>query len=88
LQTIEATSYIARVHAIEREFPRTGGCHDIELHRVNGKVYLSCHLLINEGVSIAEVHEIAEQLENRLRLEFPELGRVVIHTEPRSAGSA
>jgi len=88
LKTIEATSYIARVHAIEREFPRTGGCHDIELHRIKGKIYLSCHLFINEGVSIAEVHEIAEEMENRLRREFPELGRVVIHTEPRSAGIA
>jgi len=28
------------------------------------------------------VHGIAEEVENRLRREFPQLGRVVIHTEP------
>jgi cation diffusion facilitator family transporter len=86
LEPFEENSYVERVRLIGREFEQTGGCHDIELHKIDGKVYLSFHLLINAGVPIAEVHGIAEQIENRLRREFPELGRVVIHTEPRPAG--
>jgi divalent metal cation (Fe/Co/Zn/Cd) transporter len=83
LEPAEADPYVERVTRISREFEQTGGCHDIELHRIDGKIYLCFHLLIHAGVPIAEVHGIAEEVENRLRREFPELGRVVIHTEPR-----
>ena len=82
LEPEEAKSYSERVSAIARELPQCRGCHDIELHKVKGRIYLSFHLLMNVGAAIPEVHRIAEEMENRLRREFPELGRVVIHTEP------
>ncbi len=82
LSPVESAFYAERVEAIGQGLIGIGGCHDIELHRLDGKVYLSFHLLITSGIPIAEVHNIAEQMENRLRREFPELGRVVIHTEP------
>jgi divalent metal cation (Fe/Co/Zn/Cd) transporter len=84
LDPVQASSYIERVKEIGQELKQTGGCHDIELHKINSKIYLSLHLLINSGIPIAEVHNIAEEMENRLRREYPELGRVVIHTEPQS----
>ena len=82
LEPQEANSYAERVQAIGFDLPESGGCHDIEVHRIDGRIYLSLHLLVNEGAAISEVHSIAEEMENRLRREFPELGRVVIHTEP------
>jgi len=81
LDEAEAGLYAERVKTIGRELG-SGECHDIELHRVDGKIYLSCHVLVNADIPMAEVHRIAEEIENRLRREFPELGRVVIHTEP------
>jgi cation diffusion facilitator family transporter len=84
LSPLESSIYAERVEAIGKDLIGIGGCHDIELHRLDGKVYLSFHLLINSGISLADVHNIAEQMESRLRREFPELGRVVIHTEPNS----
>jgi cation diffusion facilitator family transporter len=78
----ESAAFIERVKSIEKGLNGTDGCHDIELHRLDGKVYLSLHLLINSQISIAEVHTIAEQMEAGLRREFPQLGRIVIHTEP------
>jgi cation diffusion facilitator family transporter len=82
LEPEEARFYSERVSAIACELPECNGCHDIELHKIDGKIYLSLHLLVNVGAAIPEVHRIAEEMENRLRREFPELGRVVIHTEP------
>ncbi len=84
LDPTKAKPYTERVSAISNELPQSCGCHDIELHDVNGRVYLSFHLLVDVKASIAEVHDVAEEIENRLRREFPELGRVVIHTEPAS----
>jgi cation diffusion facilitator family transporter len=82
MNPLKANSYIQRVEEIGRELKGSGGSHHIELHEINGTIYLSFHLLIHADIPIAEVHRIAEDMENRLRREFPELGRVVIHTEP------
>ncbi len=82
MDSAKADAYINRITEIGRDLEGSAGSHHIELHEMKGKIYLSFHLLINAGISIAEVHGIAEEMELRLRREFPELGRVVIHTEP------
>ena len=82
LESRKASAYIRRIEAICKELKGSCGCQQIELHEIEGSVYLLLHLLIKAGIPIAEVHSIAEEMENRLRHEFPELGRVVIHTEP------
>jgi cation diffusion facilitator family transporter len=82
LDPLKADIYIQRIAAIGRELGGSNGTHHVELHEIGGRVYLSLHLLINAGIPITGVHNIAEEMENRLRREFPELGRVVIHTEP------
>ncbi len=82
LDKLRANTYIRRVQEIGRDLRGSEGCHRIELHEIQGSVYLSFHLQVKAEASIAEAHGIAEDMENRLRREFPELGRVVIHTEP------
>lgn len=77
-----ASAYIERMDAVRREIPHARECQDIALQELNGRVYLSLHLLIDPDRPIAEVHSIAEDMENRLRREFPQLGRVMIHAEP------
>lgn len=78
----EAARYRDRIDAVSSELKHARGCQDVELHAIKGKVYLSLHLLVETECTVAEVHGIAEELESRLRLEFPQLGRVVIHAEP------
>ena len=82
IATAEAAHYKDRIDRICGELEHTRGCQDIELHKMKGKVYLSLHLIVDTDRPVAEVHGIAESLESRLRLEFPQLGRIVIHTEP------
>ncbi|HYK87186.1 MAG TPA: cation-efflux pump [Acidobacteriota bacterium] len=78
----EAASYVERITTISSEMGHIDGCQDIQVHKLKGRVYLSFHLLIEADRPTAEVHAIAEEMESRLRREFPQLGRVVIHTEP------
>jgi cation diffusion facilitator family transporter len=78
----EMIRYRGRIEAICGEMEFTRGFQDLELHKVQGRGYLSLHLLVDPDRPVLEAHAIAEQLESRLRLEFPQLGRVVIHTEP------
>jgi divalent metal cation (Fe/Co/Zn/Cd) transporter len=81
-----AAEYIARIEANRREIPRTHRCQDVQVQQVDGRIYLAFHLLVDADLPVADVHGIAEEMENRLRREFPQLGRVVIHTEPVKGG--
>ena len=78
----DAAKYLERIQAISKEISHVHGMQDLALQRLNGGVYLSLHLQIDDDQSIAQVHSIAEEMENRLRREFPQLGRVMIHAEP------
>jgi cation diffusion facilitator family transporter len=82
LDPLKADVYMKRVEAIGKELKGIDASHQIELHEINGSIYLSCHLSIRADIQIAEAHRLAEEMENHLRREFPELGRVVLHTEP------
>ncbi len=82
LPASQANKYAERVEAIRKEIPHTHAIQDLQAQRLNGKVYLSFHVIVDPDSSIAEVHSLSEEMENRLRREFPELGRVVIHAEP------
>ncbi|MBI5301639.1 MAG: cation diffusion facilitator family transporter [Chloroflexi bacterium] len=82
LNARQSARYLEQIQTLWREIPHARGCQDIQVQRVDGHVYLALHLLIDAHLTIAEVHAVAEEMENRLRREFPELGRVVVHTEP------
>ncbi len=78
----ERAKYVARIDAIRVSIEHARECREIDVQRLNGRVYLAFHLLIDSHLSVADVHSIAEEMENRLRREFPHLGRVVVHAEP------
>jgi cation diffusion facilitator family transporter len=78
----EARTFIERIEAIHRRIPHARACQDIDVQRLAGRIYLAFHLLLDPELSIEEVHAAAEEMENQLRREFPQLGRVMIHTEP------
>lgn len=78
----ERATFIERIQAIREEIPHTHECADIDVQRLDGSIYLALHLAVDANLSVAEVHGICEEMENRLRREFPQLGRVMIHAEP------
>jgi cation diffusion facilitator family transporter len=78
----DRAKYVAQIEAIGRELPHARECQNIDIQTLGGGVYLAFHLRLDIDLSVAEVHSIAEEMENRLRREFPHLGRVMIHAEP------
>ncbi len=84
----DTSPYLEQIAAITREIPHARECQDVAIQQLDGKVYLALHLLIDADQSIADVHSISEELENRLRRQFPQLGRVVIHAEPYQKSKA
>jgi cation diffusion facilitator family transporter len=72
----------ARMKAVADEFPEVLDMHDIEVKRVRGHVYISCHCTFPDELPLSRVHDVSTALEIRFKLEAPELFRVLIHPEP------
>lgn len=89
--TIEAGEQIERdarledrLKAVSAEFSDILDTHDIEVKRVNGRVYISCHCTFPDDMPLSRVHDVSTTLETRFKQEDPELFRVLIHPEPRT----
>jgi cation diffusion facilitator family transporter len=71
-----------RLKAIAAEFPEILDMHDVQMKRVRGRLYVSCHCTMSDELPLSRVHDIQTELETRFKQEAPELFRVLIHPEP------
>ncbi len=56
--------------------------HEIMVGRSGDHISLSCHCTLPDDLSMLRVHEVITSLEDRFKLECPEVYRVTIHPEP------
>ncbi len=89
--TIESGNTVVRDAVLEqklkpvvREFPEVVDMHDVEIKRVRGKVYMSCHCTMSDELPLSRVHDVSTELEIRFKLAAPELFKVLIHPEPKT----
>jgi len=89
--TIETGDEIVRDAALEKklktivqEFPEVMDVHEVEIKRVRGRLYVSCHCTFSDELPLSRVHEIQTELEIRFKQEAPELFKVLIHPEPQT----
>lgn len=77
----------AQVRAALEEFfrqnPAATNLHNIKVQRVNGELQVSLHCRFDAALGIADAHTITVKAEEFLRNRIPNLGRVVIHVEPK-----
>src|SRR5882724_1729425 len=73
-----------RLKAIAAEFPEILDMHDVQMKRVRGRLYVSCHCTMSDEMPLSRVHDIQTELETRFKQKAPELFRVLIHPEPRT----
>jgi cation diffusion facilitator family transporter len=56
--------------------------HEIAVGRTVDHISLSCHCTLPDNLPMLRVHEVITALEDRFKLECPEVYRVTIHPEP------
>lgn len=86
--TIPATpAESARVLAALAALPELAGIdlrpHEVTLLREDGRLSLSFHCEVEGTASLQQAHGLTEKLEEILKTRVPNLGRVMIHLEPR-----
>jgi cation diffusion facilitator family transporter len=89
--TIEPAEEIVRdarlekqLKAVAAQFTEILDVHDVEIKRVRGRLYVSCHCTMSDDLPLSRVHDIQTELEIRFKQDAPELFRVLIHPEPRT----
>jgi cation diffusion facilitator family transporter len=87
--TIETGDELVRDASLERQlklvaarFSEIVDLHDVQIKKVRGRLYVSCHCTMSDDLPLARVHDIQTELEIHLKQAAPELFRVLIHPEP------
>ena len=70
--------------AAAAQFTEILDVHEILVGRTGEHIQLSCHCTLPDELTMQRVHEVITGLEDRLKLECPEVGKVLIHPEPET----
>ena len=74
---------VERVHAVAAAQDAIRDLHNVTVEREqDGHLHLSMHVKLPGGMSLDEATRSADDLEQRLRSEFPAVSRVDVHLEP------
>jgi cation diffusion facilitator family transporter len=65
-------------------FPEIVDVHEILVGRMGEHIQVSCHCTLPDALTMQRVHEVITGLEDRFKLECPEVGKVLIHPEPET----
>ncbi len=77
-------SFEKRLQEVTQGFPEVVDMHDLMFQRVDGRLYVSLHITMQDDLPLSRVHDIQTAVEGRFRQEVPELFRVLIHPEPQT----
>ena len=64
------------------QFPEIVDVHEITVGRTSEHIYVSCHCTLPDDLPMHRVHDLITALEDRFKLERPDVQRVTIHPEP------
>jgi cation diffusion facilitator family transporter len=70
------------LRAAAKLFSEIVDVHEILVGRAGEHISLSCHCTLPDDLTMQRVHEVITGLEDRFKLECPEVYRVTIHPEP------
>ncbi len=52
----------------------------------DGRLFVTLHSTLNASLSVLDAHNLAEEVESRLKERLPEIAHVLVHAEPPDAG--
>jgi cation diffusion facilitator family transporter len=89
--TIEAAATIEHDRRLQEELrnvartlPEIIDIHEVAVSRMGDHLHLSCHCTLPDTLPMHRVHAVITALEDRLKLERPEVDSMLIHPEPEA----
>jgi cation diffusion facilitator family transporter len=89
--TIEATATIEQDRRLQedlrraaRTLPEVVDIHEVAVSRMGDRLHLSCHCTLPDTLPMHRVHQVITALEDRLKLERPDVDSMLVHPEPEA----
>jgi len=60
------------------------GVHNVHIQRIDGKLYVDLHLEVSANMTVKQAHDVAEEVEDKIRATKPEVSEVTVHLESAS----
>ena len=71
----------ARFIAVLSRHPELRGVHDLRTRTSGNRDFVQFHAAVDPRMSLGRAHRIMDEIEDRLRIEFPEV-EILIHPDP------
>jgi cation diffusion facilitator family transporter len=75
------------LHSLHSEYPEIVDIKDLNVFRIENDYFLSFKVVVNEDLSLKEAHNRTTDLENELKLQSPQISRIISHIEAKSKRS-
>ena len=72
------------VKQTSEDVPGSRGVHNIHIQSIEGKLCVDLHLEVSANMTVKQAHDVAEEIEKRLRIANPEFAEITIHLESAS----
>jgi cation diffusion facilitator family transporter len=77
----------AQVAQLTTAVPGVRTCRNVRSRGMEESVYVDLKIEVDPQLTTAQAHEVADQVEERIQAEFPQVVDVVVHVEPARAPS-
>lgn len=64
--------------------PGSRGAHNIHIQTVDGKLYVDLHLEVSANMTVKQAHDVADDVEERIKTANPSVSGVTVHIESAS----
>lgn len=64
--------------------PGSRGAHNIHIQTVDGKLYVDLHLEVSANMTVKQAHDVAEEVERRIKALGSDVSGVTVHIESAS----
>jgi cation diffusion facilitator family transporter len=71
-----------RIHALILQSPQVSSPHHLRTRRIGSYIAIEVHMRMDGQISLSEAHQVASDIERRLKAEFGEKTHIGIHMEP------
>ena len=71
-----------RIHALILQSPQVSSPHHLRTRRIGSCIAIEVHIRMDGKISLSEAHQVASDIERRLKAEFGEKTHIGIHMEP------
>lgn len=72
------------VKSVAEETPGSRGIHNIHIQEIDGKIYVDFHLEVAASITVKQAHEIANQVETKLKEADHRISGITAHIETAS----